>query len=154
MTAPILDIPLDAIAADALTRDRTPTDPAALDELTRSILATGLRMPIEVYRCPTPRPPPLRPHLRLPPPRRLPHPQRRSDGARFTTIPAFVREPKDITEALTAMVEENAIRAEVSPWEQALVAVLAYDTASSTPSTPPSTPSTATSTARNAAASA
>ena len=28
---------------------------------------------------------------------------------------------------MTAMVEENAIRAEVSPWEQALVAVTARD---------------------------
>jgi ParB family chromosome partitioning protein len=127
MTDPIQDIPLDAIAADALTRDRTTTDPAALDELTRSILAAGLRMPIEVYRLPNSDDPCdfglISGFRRLAAFRRLR--DEFFDGARFTTIPAFVREPKDATEALTAMVEENAIRAEVSPWEQALVAVMA-----------------------------
>jgi ParB family chromosome partitioning protein len=127
MTDPIQDIPLDAIAADALTRDRVTTDPAALEELTRSILAAGLRMPIEVYRLPNADDPCdfglISGFRRLAAFRRLR--DEFFDGARFTTIPAFVREPKDATEALTAMVEENAIRAEVSPWEQALVAVMA-----------------------------
>ena len=71
-------IPLEAIADDALTRDRTALDPDALTELKLSILATGLRMPIELFELAEPRrPPPLRPHLRLPPPRRLPRPHRR-----------------------------------------------------------------------------
>ena len=43
------------------------------------------------------------------------------------TIPAFVRDPQSVEEAMRAMVEENAIRAEVSPWEQALIAVTARD---------------------------
>ena len=49
------------------------------------------------------------------------------DKTRFPTIPAFVRTPATVAEALAAMVEENAIRAEVSPWEQAMVAVTARD---------------------------
>jgi len=42
-------------------------------------------------------------------------------------IAAFVREPQTVAEAMHAMVEENAVRAEVSPWEQALIAVNARD---------------------------
>ena len=45
----------------------------------------------------------------------------------YATIPAFLRTPADRAEALTAMVEENAIRADLSPWEQARIAVLARD---------------------------
>ncbi len=131
MTAPLHTIPLDAIAADALTRDRTRPDPAALEELRASILATGLRMPIEVYRLPTPddgrRFGLISGFRRLAAFRALR--DEVFDGTRFTEIPAFVREPRDVTEALTAMVEENCIRAEVSPWEQALVAVTARNLA-------------------------
>ena len=35
--------------------------------------------------------------------------------------------PADLAEALAAMVEENAIRADLSPWEQGRIAVLARD---------------------------
>jgi ParB family chromosome partitioning protein len=49
------------------------------------------------------------------------------DKARWAAIPAFVREPADLRAALAAMVEENAVRAEVSPWEQGRVAVAARD---------------------------
>ena len=98
---------LDAIAADALSRDRARLDPEALLELKHPILATGLRMPIELVRSrPTHRPtamPPAPPHPRL-----TRHRARRHAS-------------------LTAMVEENAIRADVSPWEQAMVAVRATE---------------------------
>ena len=47
-------LPLDAIAADALTRDRAAIDPTALEELKASILAPGLRMPIEVFELADP----------------------------------------------------------------------------------------------------
>lgn len=49
-------------------------------------------------------------------------------GDRSTpTVAAFVRTPKSYASALKAMVKESAIRAELSPWEQALVAVTARD---------------------------
>ena len=74
---PSTSIPLDAIDADALARDRTRHDPDALHELRLSIAASGLRMPVEVFELAEPRrPAPLRPDLRLPPPRRLPRPRR------------------------------------------------------------------------------
>jgi ParB family chromosome partitioning protein len=127
MPDPIDLIPTAAIAETALARDRAATDPVAAAELRDSIRAHGLRMPIEVFALADP-----------------------LDGRRYglisgfrrlaavreleawglpghDTIAAFVRQPASITAAMTAMVEENAIRAEVSPWEQALLAVTARD---------------------------
>ncbi len=128
MPDPIDLIPLDAIAADALARDRVGLDPAALDELRASILASGLRMPIEVFALAEPDGPRrfglISGFRRLAAFRAL-----RDDWGLpgHDAIPAFVREPASIAAAMQAMVEENAIRAEVSPWEQALVAVAARD---------------------------
>jgi ParB family chromosome partitioning protein len=122
-------IPLDAIAEDALARDRASLDAQALEELKTSITASGLRMPIEVYRRPEPDGARLFGLIsgfrRLRAFREL-HDMAR-DKTRFAAIPAFLRTPATLAEALTAMVEENAIRAEVSPWEQALIAVIARD---------------------------
>ena len=128
MPDPIEPIPPRRHPADALTRDRTAIDPAALDELTRldrrhrpahadrglraRRAADGLRRYglISGFR-------------RLAAFRAL-----RADGlAALAEIPAFVRAPASIAAAMTAMVEENAIRADVSPWEQALLAVTARD---------------------------
>jgi ParB family chromosome partitioning protein len=127
MSAAILPIPLDAIAADALARDRAAHDAAALEELKLSIATHGLRMPVEVFELAEPEGE-LRFGLisgfrRLAAFRAL----RDEWGLKqCAEIPAFVREPQSVTEAMIAMVEENAIRAEVSPWEQALVAVTAW----------------------------
>ena len=48
-TPEIQPIPLDAIEAEALTRDRARLDEDALAELQRSVAANGLRLPIEVF---------------------------------------------------------------------------------------------------------
>ena len=129
MSDPILQIPLEAIAEDALARDRAGLDPDAQHELTGSIVRSGLRMPIEVYRRPNPEGERLygliSGYRRLMAFREL-HAHAR-DKTLWPTIPAFVRTPADVAEAITAMVEENAIRAEVSPWEQAMVAITAVD---------------------------
>ena len=121
-------IPLAEIDAASLTRDRTALDPESLRELRDSILKSGLRMPIEVYALPE---------------QRGAHRYGLLSGFRrlavfrdldatwqlpgYAAIPAFLRTPADRAEALTAMVEENAIRADLSPWEQARIAVLARD---------------------------
>jgi ParB family chromosome partitioning protein len=129
MPDPILDIPLEAIAEDALARDRAGLDPDAQHELVNSIVASGLRMPIEVYRRPNPEGDRLygliSGYRRLMAFREL-HAASR-DKTLYPTIPAFVRTPATVAEAITAMVEENAIRAEISPWEQAMVAITAVD---------------------------
>lgn len=122
-------LPLAAIDPEALLRDRTRSDPAALAELRASILAHGLRMPIEVFELADPAGP--RRYGLISGYRRLAaHHALAADGlAAFATIPAFVRAPGSIAEAMTAMAEENAIRADVSPWEQAALAVTARDRA-------------------------
>jgi hypothetical protein len=45
----VLAVPLDAIDAAVLMRDRTGLDPEAFTELRRSILVTGLRSPIDLF---------------------------------------------------------------------------------------------------------
>ncbi|GAB5447029.1 ParB/RepB/Spo0J family partition protein [Gymnodinialimonas sp.] len=106
-------IPLSDIDADALPRDRISLAPSALSELQTSIASLGLTHPIEVWAKHDPVPDAPRHGLisglrRLTATRALGH----------TTIPAFIRDPSDIAEAMTRMVAENEIRAAISPWEK------------------------------------
>lgn len=108
-------IPLDAIDATALPRDRATLDPEALTALFHSILRDGLRQPIEVYQTETGYA--LISGLRrLTAFQRLPALKQTPDSA---LIPAFIRQPADIPQALAQMVAENEIRAEITPWEKA-----------------------------------
>jgi ParB family transcriptional regulator, chromosome partitioning protein len=112
------------IMEDSLLRDRTQLDPYALDELVLSIMAEGLRHPIEVYKMSTPdegRTYGLVSGLRrLSAMRELA--SRRKNGD-FTTIAAFVVEPKDVPTAMSLMVSENEMRADISPWEKGLLII-------------------------------
>jgi ParB family chromosome partitioning protein len=119
-------IALDAIDEGALTRDRAALDEAALLELRLSIAANGLRMPIELFELARPEPP-VRYGL-LSGLRRLAafRAQLEATGQeRYRAVPAFIRAPGSLGEALTAMVEENEVRAELSPWERGRIAALA-----------------------------
>lgn len=109
----LTEIPLRDIAADILPRDRTLADPTALDDLIRSITAIGLRQPIEVFG--------------LVQEDDQPHPYGLISGYRrfmaframgYETIPALCCNPGDIPAALAAMVTENEVRAQISPWEK------------------------------------
>jgi ParB family chromosome partitioning protein len=110
---PLHHLPIAEIAPHALLRDRTALDPAALHLLQHSIATEGLRTPIEVWRLSTPN----NGHTyglisglrRLTACRALGH----------TTIPAFLRAPQTIAQALASMVTENEIREPVTPWEKA-----------------------------------
>ena len=122
----IHQIPLAAILTDALPRDRATLEPAALAELQNSIATDGLRQPIEVWRLTTP-------HLTesgetheyglISGLRRLTAIQNlakyRPDA--YPTIDAFLRTPKSLPDALAAMVAENEIRADITPWEKAML---------------------------------
>ena len=125
-TGPILhQIPLDAIDDRALTRDRAALDQAALLELRLSIAANGVRLPVELFELAEPEPP-IRFGL-ISGLRRLAacRAQLEATGqARYRTIPAFIRAPGSLAEALAGMVEENEIRAELSPWERGRIAAL------------------------------
>jgi ParB family chromosome partitioning protein len=120
-------VPLDAIAAAALPRDRTGLDPEPFDELVASLRASGLRSPVEVFPlAPAPDGAPrfglISGYRRLAAFRAL-----RDGGAEgFAEIPAFVR---DMTapQAFRAMVEENEIREALSPWERGRAAVLGVE---------------------------
>lgn len=111
-------IPLTDIDADALPRDRLDLDATALSDLTLSIAAHGLRMPIEVYPSTGATPYGLISGYR----RLMAH---RELG--LPTIAAFLRRPADIPEALAAMIEENEIRADITPWERASLVLTAID---------------------------
>lgn len=118
-------IPLDAIDADSLPRDRSALDPEALAELCASIKANGLRTPIEIY-APRDRRPgdPLgliSGYRRLAAFRQL-QAENPADPA-WRAIPAVYRHVER-PQLLQLMVEENDIRAAISPWDQARVAVM------------------------------
>ena len=107
----------------ALPRDRMTLDPAALAELQSSIASEGLRQPIEVWRLTTPTP---EGHLYglISGLRRLTAHQnlaRLRGNTDFTTIPAFLRTPRDIPHALATMVAENEVRSEITPYEKAML---------------------------------
>jgi ParB family chromosome partitioning protein len=121
-------LPLDAIDACALPRDRTGLDPEPFDELMASLRTVGLRAPVEVF--------PLAPAADDAAPRfGLIAGYRRLAACRalhaeglpgFAEIPAFVREMTP-SEAFRAMVEENEIREPLSPWERGRAAILAVE---------------------------
>jgi ParB family chromosome partitioning protein len=122
-------IPLDAIDAEAIARDRTRLDEAAFLELRDSIARTGLRQPIEVFALDTPEDAPggaprfglVSGFRRLRAFRSL----AAADPGRWATIPAFVRPHASVAEVLAAMVAENDVRADLSPWEKGAIAARA-----------------------------
>lgn len=111
-------LPLTDIDADALPRDRTALDDTDLSDLTLSIAAHGLRMPIEVFPATGPKPWGLISGFR----RLAAHRELKLD-----TIAAFIRQPADIPAALAAMIEENEIRADITPWDRASIVLTAVD---------------------------
>lgn len=120
-------LPLDAIAAAALPRDRTGLDAEPFDELVASLRRSGLRMPVEVFPlAPAPDGAPrfglISGYRRLAAFRAL-----REEGTEgFADIPACIREMA-APQAFRAMVEENEIRAPLSPWERGRAANLAVE---------------------------
>jgi ParB family chromosome partitioning protein len=117
---------LAEIEAGALTRDRTGLDAGPLTELEVSIAANGLRQPIEIFPLADPYDGMtfglLSGYRRLYAFRNL-HERTRQD--RYAQIPAFVRERQDLAKSMAAMVEENEIRAGISPYERGLICVYA-----------------------------
>ncbi len=116
-------IPLAEIDEAALIRDCSVLDAQALEELQLSIAAHGLRLPVEVFPLAEPRPPlayGLISGLRRLMAFRELHETAR-DG-RYAAIPALIRPAAPEAEALAAMVEENEMRASLSPWERGRIA--------------------------------
>jgi ParB family chromosome partitioning protein len=119
-------VPLPEIDEAAFTRDRTALDPDAQHELELSIAASGLRQPVELLTFSEPRA--GRPYGLISGYRRLIALRalhERTGYERFSTIPAFIRGSTTLPAAIAAMVEENEIRAGLSPFERGLVCVTA-----------------------------
>ena len=113
----ITDLPITSIDAEALPRDRFQVDEEALATLNRSILFDGLRQPIEVFPLEGDLPYGLiSGYRRLSVYRTLAAIRGNGD---YTTIPAFIRTPASIPEAMAAMVTENEVRTDITPWEKA-----------------------------------
>ena len=125
----VILVPLEEIEADSLLlRDRIGKDAPGMEELINSILASGLRMPVELFPLVTPRPP-CRYGLvsgfrRLEAFRLL---KARSGAATWDRIPALLRDPVSDEAILVGMVEENDVRRDISPWEKARIAVAAAE---------------------------
>jgi len=108
------EIAIAQIDIDYVSRDRVVQDAEAMEELTASIRANGLRTPIEVVQT--------------------------ADGYGLISgwrrlaalrdlsvdrVKAFVREAQDSAEVYLNMVEENEIRADLSHYERGRIAVVA-----------------------------
>ena len=120
-----VNLPLDAIAVDHLSRDRMQADDAEMAELRHSIQAHGLRMPIEVLELDTDEGPKyglISGWRRLSAMRTL---AAETGQEAFTKVAALIRKPRDASDAYVSMVEENEIRADLSHYERGRIAVVA-----------------------------
>jgi len=112
-------LPLDQIDADFIRRDRMVEDEEAMAELLESLRVHGLRTPIEVTRSGDGYGL-ISGFRRLDAFRRL----AQTDPA-FSEIPAFIRAAGTGQGAYVSMVEENELRANLTPYERGRIAVLA-----------------------------
>ena len=110
---------LGEISIEHLQRDRLEFNPEAQNELLQSILAHGLRAPIEVVK--TEEGYGLISGYR----RFLAFQTLAQTDELFLAIPAFVRDHESSISAYVNMVEENEIRANLSHYERGRIAVLA-----------------------------
>lgn len=119
-------VSLDDIDDGAAPRERTGLDAEAFEELKASILRSGLRMPVELFALEGAggaRFGIVSGYRRVTAFRAL----REMGLERFGAVPAFVRPARALAETLAAMVEENAVRADLSAWEQGRIALVARD---------------------------
>ena len=124
----IVELPFDAIDPVHLMRDRMVVEASELEELKASIRVNGQRLPIEVVALEEPAPSGARYGL-ISGWRRLTVLQElgAEEGSTFATVKALVL-PADETGALyTAMVEENELRAQISPYERGRIAAMAAE---------------------------
>lgn len=123
----VLAVPLDSINVDYLIRDRLTLDPEEMATLRDSILRRGQQTPIEIIECRSDGTGPqygLISGLRR---FKVLQDLSKEDPARFGTVKALLRHPKDASDAYIAMVEENEVRAMLGFYEKAHLAVAAAE---------------------------
>ena len=114
----VLRLPLEAVEADWLVRDRAGLDAEALAPLKDSLAAAGQRHPVEVADLGGGRYGLISGWRRLMALRAL---LAETGEARFATVLALVRRPETAGDAYVAMVEENEIRLGLSYFERARI---------------------------------
>jgi ParB/RepB/Spo0J family partition protein len=117
-------LPLDAVDAAYLVRDRLDHDPEALEALLASIRARGQQTPIEAVELEPGRFGLISGWRRLSALKRL-HVETGED--RFARVQALLRRPETAEDAYLAMVEENEIRAGLSYYERARIVARAAE---------------------------
>ena len=120
----IEDLPLAAIAINHLIRDRMVVESTELDELRASIATNGLRLPVEVVALPEGKYGLVSGWRRMYVVQQLAE----TDRDAYETIKAIVRAPYEAGAIYTAMVEENELRSQISPYERGRIAVMAAET--------------------------
>ena len=119
-------LPLSAIVADHLARDRMIADAEELGALVDSLRDHGQRNPIEVVDLGNGSYGLISGWRRLSALELLAQETADTDDAgRFDTVLAFLRQPATASDAYVAMVEENEIRVGLSYYERARVVALA-----------------------------
>ena len=116
----IVTLPLDRIQLNHLTRDRLETDAEAMDELVASIRANGQRLPVEVVDLGEGRYGLVSGWRRV----RALALIGAEEGAQ-PTARAIIRPAVEAGAAYAAMVEENEIRAQLTPYERGRIAAVA-----------------------------
>ena len=115
-------LPLDAVIADHLIRDRAVIDEGEMEALIESLRARGQQVPIEVTDLGDGRYGLISGWRRLTALRRL-----AEEGAGAGFVVAFLRRPKGDADAYLAMVEENEIRADLGFWERGRIVARAVE---------------------------
>jgi ParB family chromosome partitioning protein len=119
----LLDLPLEAIEMSHLIRDRMVVNREELEELKFSIRSNGMRAPIEVADLGDGRYGLISGWRRMTVLREL----HAEEGASFAAAKAILRSPDQMGVVYTAMVEENELRAQLSPYERGRIAVVSAD---------------------------
>jgi ParB family transcriptional regulator, chromosome partitioning protein len=111
----VLELPLEAVDAGYLVRDRSRIDDEEMAALIASLAARGQQTPIEVAETAPGRYGLISGWRRIEALRRL------AEGGGPGTVLALLRRPAESAEAYQAMVEENEIRAGLSHYERARI---------------------------------
>lgn len=118
----VVTLPLPAIDAHHLLRDRVTLDAAEMEVLKTSLAARGQQTPIEVVELGAGKYGLISGFRRLTALREL-----AGAGLGGDDILALIRQPEDAGAAYTAMVEENEIRVGLSYFERASIALRSVD---------------------------
>lgn len=117
----LLQIAVGQIDLDHVVRDRMVSDPEEMAELRASLRASGQRLPVEVVRLPDGRYGLISGWRRI----TALMENAREDGMAEPQVLALLRQGRDAAAVYAGMVEENEIRAALTPYERGRVAAVA-----------------------------